>query len=75
VAGLHWTPLHGSEDRAKTSIVGLVLAAGTAIFEPALGVAKRRIGTRLGSSATAGEGNAEPAMCLPGDGSVRRTGH
>jgi divalent metal cation (Fe/Co/Zn/Cd) transporter len=43
-------------DRAETSIVGLVLTAGTAVFEPALGVAKRRIGTRLGSPATAGEG-------------------
>ncbi len=43
-------------DRAETSIAGLVLTAGTAIFEPALGVAKRRIGARLGSGATAGEG-------------------
>ncbi|MGH3212474.1 MAG: hypothetical protein ACRDNO_32380 [Trebonia sp.] len=43
-------------DRAETSVVGLVLTAGTAIFEPALGLAKRRIGARLGSSATAGEG-------------------
>ena len=43
-------------DRAETSIIGLVLTAGTAVFEPALGVAKRRIGARLGSSATAGEG-------------------
>jgi divalent metal cation (Fe/Co/Zn/Cd) transporter len=43
-------------DPAETSIIGLVLTAGTAIFEPALGVAKRRIGVRLGSSATAGEG-------------------
>ena len=43
-------------DRAETSIVGLVLTAGTAVFEPALGVAKRRVGARLGSSATAGEG-------------------
>jgi divalent metal cation (Fe/Co/Zn/Cd) transporter len=43
-------------DRPETSIVGLVLTAGTAVFEPALGVAKRRIGTRLGSAATAGEG-------------------
>jgi divalent metal cation (Fe/Co/Zn/Cd) transporter len=43
-------------DRPETSIIGLVLTAGTAIFEPALGVAKRRIGLRLGSSATAGEG-------------------
>jgi divalent metal cation (Fe/Co/Zn/Cd) transporter len=43
-------------ERPETSIVGLVLTAGTAVFEPALGVAKRRIGARLGSSATAGEG-------------------
>ena len=43
-------------DRAETSIVGLVLTAGTAVLEPALGVTKRRIGARLGSSATAGEG-------------------
>lgn len=43
-------------DRAETSIAGLVLTAGTAIFEPALGIAKRRIGARLGSGATAGEG-------------------
>jgi hypothetical protein len=33
-----------------------VLTSGTAIFEPALGVVKRRIGARLGSGATAGEG-------------------
>jgi divalent metal cation (Fe/Co/Zn/Cd) transporter len=43
-------------DWAETSVIGLVLTAGTAILEPGLGVAKRRIGTRLGSSATAGEG-------------------
>jgi divalent metal cation (Fe/Co/Zn/Cd) transporter len=43
-------------DRAETSIAGLVLTAGTAVFEPALGVAKRRIGAQLGSAATAGEG-------------------
>jgi divalent metal cation (Fe/Co/Zn/Cd) transporter len=39
-----------------------VLTAGTAVFEPALGVAKRRIGARLGSSATAGEG-AQNLLC------------
>lgn len=42
--------------RAETSIIGLVLTAGTAILEPGLGIAKRRIGARLGSAATAGEG-------------------
>ena len=50
--------VHGlvAGDRAETSVAGLVLTAGTAIFEPALGVAKRRISARLGSPATAGEG-------------------
>ena len=43
-------------DRPESSVVGLVLTAGTAILEPGLGLAKRRIGTRLGSAATAGEG-------------------
>ena len=43
-------------DRAETSIAGIVLTAGTALVEPLLGVAKRRIGARLGSAATAGEG-------------------
>jgi len=43
-------------DRAETSVVGLALTAGTAVLEPALGVAKRRIGVRLGSPATTGEG-------------------
>jgi divalent metal cation (Fe/Co/Zn/Cd) transporter len=45
-----------SGDRAETSIIGLVLTAGTAVFEPALGVIKRRNGARLGSPATAGKG-------------------
>jgi divalent metal cation (Fe/Co/Zn/Cd) transporter len=49
-------------DRAGTSIAGLVLTAGTAVLEPALGIAKRRIGPRLGSAATAGEG-AQNLLC------------
>ena len=49
-----WALAHG--DRPETSIIGLVLTAGTAILEPGLGIAKRRIGSRLGSAATAGEG-------------------
>jgi divalent metal cation (Fe/Co/Zn/Cd) transporter len=40
-----WGLINGN--RAETSIAGLVLTAGTAIFEPALGVVKRRIGARL----------------------------
>ena len=51
-----------ADDRAETSIAGLILTAGTAIFEPALGVAKRRIGDRLGSPATAAEG-AQNLLC------------
>jgi divalent metal cation (Fe/Co/Zn/Cd) transporter len=43
-------------DRAETSILGLALTGGTAVFEPALGIAKRRIGARLRSAATVGEG-------------------
>lgn len=43
-------------DQADATIVGLVLTAGTAILEPGPGVAKRRIGARLGSAATVGEG-------------------
>jgi divalent metal cation (Fe/Co/Zn/Cd) transporter len=49
-------------DRAETSIAGIVLTAGTAVLEPALGLAKRRIGARLGSAATAGEG-AQNLLC------------
>lgn len=49
-------------DHAETSIAGLALTAGTAVFEPALGLAKRRIGSRLGSAATAGEG-AQNLLC------------
>jgi divalent metal cation (Fe/Co/Zn/Cd) transporter len=43
-------------DHADTSIIGLALTAGTAVFEPGLGFVKRRIGARLRSSATVGEG-------------------
>jgi divalent metal cation (Fe/Co/Zn/Cd) transporter len=49
-----WGLIHG--DRPQTSVTGLALTAGTAILEPGLGLAKQRIGTRLGSAATAGEG-------------------
>lgn len=43
-------------ERPATTIVGIVLTAITALLEPPLGMAKRRIGTKLGSPATAGEG-------------------
>lgn len=46
----------GSGHRPETSVVGILLTAGTAVLEPPLGIAKRRLGARLGSNATVGEG-------------------
>lgn len=48
--------------RAETSIIGIALTAGTALLEPPLGIAKRRLGARLGSAATASEG-AQNLLC------------
>jgi divalent metal cation (Fe/Co/Zn/Cd) transporter len=45
-----------NRERPLTSVVGIALTAGTAVLEPPLGFAKRRLGSRLGSAATAGEG-------------------
>ena len=45
-----------ARDRAETSWLGIGLAIASLIVMPALGVAKRRLGARLGSPATAGEG-------------------
>jgi divalent metal cation (Fe/Co/Zn/Cd) transporter len=41
---------------AEDSIVGIALAASSLVLMPWLGRAKQRIGTRIGSSATASEG-------------------
>jgi divalent metal cation (Fe/Co/Zn/Cd) transporter len=43
-------------DRPEESMVGIVLAAGSVVFMPMLGVAKQRIAEQLGSAATKGEG-------------------
>jgi divalent metal cation (Fe/Co/Zn/Cd) transporter len=43
-------------DRPDESMVGIALAAGSVIVMPLLGRAKQRIGSRIGSSATASEG-------------------
>jgi divalent metal cation (Fe/Co/Zn/Cd) transporter len=43
-------------DRALTSWLGIGLSIASRIIMPALGVAKKRLGTRLGSGATTGEG-------------------
>jgi divalent metal cation (Fe/Co/Zn/Cd) transporter len=45
-----------TRDRAETSWLGIGLAVASLIVMPVLGVAKRRLGARLGSPATAGEG-------------------
>jgi divalent metal cation (Fe/Co/Zn/Cd) transporter len=45
-----------AEHHAETSVVGIVLTAGTLAICPALGMVKQRIGDRLGSAATKGEG-------------------
>lgn len=44
------------EHHAETSIVGIVLTAGTLAICPWLGIAKQKIGDQLGSLATKGEG-------------------
>lgn len=56
-------------DRAATTWVGIALTAGTFLLEPPLGFAKRRLGTQLGSSATAGEG-AQNLLCAGLAGAV-----
>ena len=45
-----------TRDRAETSRLGIGLAVASLIVMPVLGMAKRRLGARLGSPATAGEG-------------------
>ena len=43
-------------DHVDESLVGIVLAASSLVIMPLLGRAKQRIGSRIGSSATASEG-------------------
>jgi divalent metal cation (Fe/Co/Zn/Cd) transporter len=45
-----------ARDHAGTSWLGIGLSVASLIAMPALGLAKRRLGARLGSAATAGEG-------------------
>jgi divalent metal cation (Fe/Co/Zn/Cd) transporter len=51
-----------SADQPEASWVGIGLAAVTAPTMPALAIAKRRVGQRLGSSATVSEG-AQSMLC------------
>jgi divalent metal cation (Fe/Co/Zn/Cd) transporter len=43
-------------DHARTSWLGIGISIASLIVMPALGIAKKRIGARLGSAATSGEG-------------------
>jgi len=45
-----------SREQASTSIAGIIVTCGSIVFMPLLGRAKLRLGGRLGSAATAGEG-------------------
>ncbi len=47
---------------AETSWLGIGLTVGSAVFMPLFGVAKRRVGRHLGSSATVSEG-AQNMLC------------
>ena len=43
-------------EHPETSVVGMALTVGAMIFMPIFGIAKKRVGERMGSAATAGEG-------------------
>jgi divalent metal cation (Fe/Co/Zn/Cd) transporter len=44
------------QHRPETSVLGIGLTVSSLLLMPALGIAKQRLGARLGSAATAGEG-------------------
>ena len=45
-----------TQERPETSVLGIALTATSLVLMPALGIAKKRLGARLGSGATTGEG-------------------
>ncbi|HEY5988656.1 MAG TPA: hypothetical protein VIV12_20090, partial [Streptosporangiaceae bacterium] len=51
-----------TSDRPQTSWLGIGLASASLVIMPALGAAKKRIGRRLRSAATSGEG-AQNILC------------
>ncbi len=65
---------------AQTSLLGIAVTAASLLVMPALGVAKQRLGTRLNSDATAGEGTqnllcaAQAAAVLAGLALTARLG-
>jgi divalent metal cation (Fe/Co/Zn/Cd) transporter len=54
---------------ASPTALGIALTASSVIVMPALGIIKRRLGARLGSAATAGEGT-QNLMCAAQAGAV-----
>jgi divalent metal cation (Fe/Co/Zn/Cd) transporter len=58
-----------SGHRAETTVLGMVLAASSLLVMPILGYAKQRLGARLGSGATAGEG-VQNYLCSAQAGAV-----
>jgi divalent metal cation (Fe/Co/Zn/Cd) transporter len=58
-----------SGHRASASALGLAVTAVSLALMPVLGLAKRRLGTRLGSGATAGEGT-QNLLCAAQAGAV-----
>jgi divalent metal cation (Fe/Co/Zn/Cd) transporter len=58
-----------SGHRASPTALGLAVTAASLVLMPALGYAKRRLGTRLGSGATAGEGT-QNLLCAAQAGAV-----
>ena len=45
-----------TQERPESSLLGIALTATSLVLMPGLGIAKKRLGARLGSGATAGEG-------------------
>lgn len=60
-------------EHASRTVLGIALTASSVVVMPALGVMKRRLGTRLRSGATAGE-DPEPDVRRAGSRSSRRAG-
>jgi divalent metal cation (Fe/Co/Zn/Cd) transporter len=46
-----------TQERPESSILGIALTATSLVLMPGLGIAKKKLGARLGSGATAGEGD------------------
>lgn len=58
-----------ARDRPTVTVLGMALAGSSVLVMPALGRAKQRLGARLGSAATAGEG-IQNLLCAVTGGAV-----